>query len=161
MTPPAATDTNIEDMDAETRKQFNISMLPGSLHEALQSASNSTLLRRTLGDHIFRSFIENKTIEWERYREHVSDYELRRYLPLLQYGKFNTNKRHQNHSGNYIRHVNHLKYGTTQYRAGVTQGQSICFPSRMSWVRIPSPAPINSYPSYRPMASNNVQYHSQ
>ena len=83
MTPPAATDTNIEDMDAETRKKFNIAMLPGSLHEALQSASNSTLLRQTLGDHIFRSFIQNKTIEWERYREHVSDYELRRYLPLL------------------------------------------------------------------------------
>jgi len=83
MHPPPATDRNIEDMDTETRKKLKIATLPGSLHEAIQSASQSELLRRALGDHIFASFIQNKTIEWERYREHVSDYELKRYLPIL------------------------------------------------------------------------------
>ena len=83
MQPPPAADRNIEDIDKETQKNMQISTLPGSLHEAIQSAKESELLRRTLGDHIFASFIQNKTIEWERYREHVSDYELKRYLPLL------------------------------------------------------------------------------
>ena len=83
MKPPPAADQNIEDMDTETRNKMQLSTLPGSLHEAIQSASGSELLRHTLGEHIFASFIQNKAIEWERYREHVSDYELRRYLPLL------------------------------------------------------------------------------
>ena len=83
MQPPPAADRNIEDIDKETQGKMQISTLPGSLHEAIQSAKESELLRRTLGDHIFASFIQNKTIEWERYREHVSDYELKRYLPLL------------------------------------------------------------------------------
>ena len=36
-----------------------------------------------LGDYVFRSFIENKKIEWERYRLQVTDYELERYLQNL------------------------------------------------------------------------------
>ena len=37
----------------------------------------------TLGDHVFRSFIQNKKIEWENYHSRVSDYEVKRYLPVL------------------------------------------------------------------------------
>ena len=43
----------------------------------------SKLVRETLGDHIFDKFIENKKIEWDRYRTHVSQYEIDRYLPML------------------------------------------------------------------------------
>jgi len=32
---------------------------------------------------VFRSFIQNKKIEWDRYRSQVTDYEILRYLPLL------------------------------------------------------------------------------
>ena len=39
-------------------------------------------LRETLGEHIFQRFIEAKTIEWNEYRIHVSDWELKRYLPI-------------------------------------------------------------------------------
>jgi glutamine synthetase len=57
--------------------------LPGSLYEALQEAEKSDLLRRCLGDHVFESLITSKQIEWERYRSHITDYELREYLPVL------------------------------------------------------------------------------
>ncbi len=57
--------------------------LPGSLYEALQEAEKSDLLRRCLGDHVFESLITSKQIEWERYRSHITDYELREYLPIL------------------------------------------------------------------------------
>jgi glutamine synthetase len=36
-----------------------------------------------VGDHIFKKFLENKKIEWDRFRTHVSQYEIERYLPLL------------------------------------------------------------------------------
>ena len=57
--------------------------LPGSLHEALQESENSDLLRRCLGDHVFDSLLTSKRIEWERYRSHITDYELQEYLPIL------------------------------------------------------------------------------
>jgi len=43
----------------------------------------SELVRNALGDHIFDKFIENKRIEWDSYRSHVHEYELKRYLPVL------------------------------------------------------------------------------
>jgi glutamine synthetase len=57
--------------------------LPGSLYEALQEAEASDLLRRCLGDHAFESLLTSKRIEWERYRSHITDYELQEYLPVL------------------------------------------------------------------------------
>ncbi|HPA14203.1 MAG TPA: hypothetical protein PKV75_02915, partial [Desulfobacterales bacterium] len=36
-----------------------------------------------LGDHIFEKFISNKKIEWDKYRTHVSKFELEKYLPIL------------------------------------------------------------------------------
>jgi len=40
-------------------------------------------VREILGEHIFNKFIENKKIEWDRYRTHVSQFEIERYLPRL------------------------------------------------------------------------------
>jgi glutamine synthetase len=57
--------------------------LPGSLYEALQESEDSDLLRRCLGDHVFDSLLTSKRIEWERYRSHITDYELKEYLPVL------------------------------------------------------------------------------
>ena len=57
--------------------------LPGSLYEAIQEAESSQMLRNCLGNHLFESLLISKQIEWERYRAHVTDYELNRYLPIL------------------------------------------------------------------------------
>jgi glutamine synthetase len=57
--------------------------LPGSLYEAIQAAEGSTLLRECLGDHVFESLLTSKRIEWERYRSHITDYELKQYLSVL------------------------------------------------------------------------------
>ncbi|HEX5938889.1 MAG TPA: hypothetical protein VFZ12_00860 [Dehalococcoidia bacterium] len=51
--------------------------------EAIEEAEKSDLLRSALGDHVFESLIENKRIEWDDYRRQITDYELRRYLPIL------------------------------------------------------------------------------
>jgi glutamine synthetase len=57
--------------------------LPGSLHEAIVEVENSALVKEALGEHIFNKFLENKKIEWDAYRMHVSDFEIERYLPIL------------------------------------------------------------------------------
>ncbi len=65
------------------RQELGIRSLPEDLHEAIHLAANSELLRRTLGDHVFNNLIENKQVEWNRWRAQVTDYELREYLPVL------------------------------------------------------------------------------
>jgi glutamine synthetase len=80
--PPPA-ETNVFDLSAEERKERNIESLPGTLWEAISITEDSELVRNALGDAVFESFIQNKKIEWERYRSHVTDYEIARYLPTL------------------------------------------------------------------------------
>ena len=74
---------NVYEMSPEERKAHGIGTLPDNLHEAIIAAENSPLVRKILGDNVFEKLIENKKIEWEQYRRHVSDYELQRYLPIL------------------------------------------------------------------------------
>ena len=80
--PPAA-QTNVANLSTEERQRLGIQALPRDLGEAIEAAESSDLLRRALGEHIFRSYLENKRIEWERCRSAVTDYELKSYLPLL------------------------------------------------------------------------------
>ncbi len=80
---PEPVEANVFAMTDDERAKRGIETLPGSLWEAIQTAENSKLLRHALGDHVFESFIRNKKIEWDEYRSHVSDYEIKRYLPIL------------------------------------------------------------------------------
>ncbi|MBW2002708.1 MAG: glutamine synthetase [Deltaproteobacteria bacterium] len=80
---PDPIEEDIYEMDEEARERAGITSLPGNLFEALQEVEKSELVRETLGDHIFNKFIENKKIEWDRYRTHVSQYEIEKYLPIL------------------------------------------------------------------------------
>jgi glutamine synthetase len=80
---PAPVEADIYDMHYEERLNHGIDSLPGSLHEAIEEMAKSNVLREALGEHIFEKFIDNKRIEWHNYRIQVSDYEIRKYLPLL------------------------------------------------------------------------------
>ena len=80
---PEPVEQNVYQMSPEERQERGIGTLPGSLWEAVQLAEKSELVRNTLGDHVFNSFIQNKKIEWESYHSRVSDYEIKRYLPVL------------------------------------------------------------------------------
>jgi glutamine synthetase len=80
---PPPTERNVFGMSEAERAAAGIETLPGSLNEAIQVAERSELLRRCLGDHLLESFLRNKRIEWASYSSHVSDYELKRYLPIL------------------------------------------------------------------------------
>ena len=81
--PPPSTEWNVYELTAKERKEKGIGTLPGSLGEAVQLAEKSALVRKALGDHVFEAFITNKKIEWDQYRAQVSDYEIKKYLPIL------------------------------------------------------------------------------
>jgi glutamine synthetase len=70
-------------MHDEERKRLGIGNLPGSLFEAIEEMENSEMLKEALGEHIFYKFIDNKKIEWDRYRVQITDYEINKYLPML------------------------------------------------------------------------------
>jgi len=80
---PDPVEEDIYEMNEVARERAGIVSLPGSLFEAIQEAEKSDLVRETLGDHIFNKFISNKKIEWDRYRTHVSKYEIDNYFPIL------------------------------------------------------------------------------
>jgi glutamine synthetase len=80
---PDPVEEDIYEMDEAAREGAGIVSLPGSLFEAVQELEKSDLVRETLGDHIFNKFIANKKIEWDRYRTHVSRYEIENYFPIL------------------------------------------------------------------------------
>jgi len=80
---PAPIEENVYEMTEEERERKGIATLPAGLWEAIQLTEKSELVRKTLGDHVFHAFIKNKKIEWDNYRTQVTDYELKRYLPIL------------------------------------------------------------------------------
>jgi len=80
---PPPVERNVYEMTPEERAELGIGSLPEDLYEAIEVAERSQLLRRTLGDHVFAKFIENKKIEWDEYRAQVTGWELERYMPVL------------------------------------------------------------------------------
>jgi len=80
---PAPVETNVNEMSKKERKKHGIEELPSNLWEAIHITEQSTLVQKALGEHVFKSFIENKKIEWEMYHSKISDYEIKRYLPIL------------------------------------------------------------------------------
>jgi glutamine synthetase len=79
----APTEENVFEIPPAELGSRGIEMLPGSLGAAIEVAEKSDFLRRALGDHVHESLITNKRIEWDRYRRHITDFELREYLPIL------------------------------------------------------------------------------
>ncbi len=80
---PAPIEEDVYGMSNERRKELKIESLPGSLYEAIEYAEKSKLVKDTLGEHVFEKLMENKKIEWDRFRTHVSKYEVETYLPIL------------------------------------------------------------------------------
>jgi len=80
---PEPLERNVFEMSPKERKRKKIRTLPGSLAEAIRLAERSELLRSTLGDHVFHTLLANKQMEWDEYRTQVTDYELKKYLPIL------------------------------------------------------------------------------
>ena len=74
---------NIYHMTEEERHERGIDSLPEDLGHAIQLASQSELVRETLGEHVFEQFLRNKRAIWSEARAHVTRAEVDHYLPIL------------------------------------------------------------------------------
>jgi glutamine synthetase len=73
---------NIFKMSHRERRHLRIDELPANLSEALDAMEKDPLIRETLGDHIFKHFLEAKREEWADYIRQVSSWEHERYLKV-------------------------------------------------------------------------------
>jgi glutamine synthetase len=80
---PEPVEENVYDMSVEERTKRGIKTLPANLSEAIQLTEKSEVVRKALGEHAFKAFIHNKKIEWDEYRIQVTEYELKKFLPIL------------------------------------------------------------------------------
>jgi len=80
---PEPIEDDIFEMSDAEKSERGIETLPGNLYEAIKEVEKSELVKKALGEHIFNKFIDNKKIEWDKYRTHVSKYELQKYLPIM------------------------------------------------------------------------------
>ena len=79
----APIEDNIFGMTDAQKAGLNIETLPDSLENAIVEFENSELAKETLGEHIHAKLIENKKMEWDEYRMHVSRFENDKYLSML------------------------------------------------------------------------------
>jgi len=80
---PDPVEENVYEMTEEERNRRGIGALPSNLWESIQLTEKSALVKKNLGAHVFDAFIKNKKIEWDQYRRQTTEYELKRYLPIL------------------------------------------------------------------------------
>jgi glutamine synthetase len=68
--------------EADLARQ-GIRVLPRTLLEAVEAFAADPLSREVFGDAMFQGFVDFKRREWADYHNHVSDWELRRYLTMF------------------------------------------------------------------------------
>ena len=74
---PEGAEDAVWDLTERERRAMGIDPLPTDLFRALESFEGSELMAGTLGEQVFEFFLRDKRQEWQRYREQVTDYELR------------------------------------------------------------------------------------
>jgi glutamine synthetase len=79
---PEPIEEDIYEMSEKEKNERGIITLPGNLYEAIMEVEKSEVVKEALGEHIFSKFVENKKIEWDMYRTHVSQYEIDKYMPI-------------------------------------------------------------------------------
>ena len=64
----------------EEKKALGIECLPGSLMEAVEEFEKDAFIQKVLGEELSQKFIKAKKAEYDRYRSHVSEWEMNEYL---------------------------------------------------------------------------------
>lgn len=80
LVPPEPVNRNIFALSQRERRRLKITELPRDLHEALECLAKDSVVRDTLGEHIYDRYVEAKGQEWREYSAMVSPWEVDRYL---------------------------------------------------------------------------------
>ncbi len=77
--PPAPAEEDLYHVDG---LRAGLETLPGDLGEAIEELKSDEVVQAALGQHVYERYVEAKTLEWNEYRVHVTQWELDRYLTL-------------------------------------------------------------------------------
>lgn len=78
--PAAPVSANIYDIGEKERRALNIENLPSDLNAAVSEMKADPFVKETLGDHVFRKYVQAKEREWQEYSTTVTEWESSRYL---------------------------------------------------------------------------------
>lgn len=67
-------------MDREEREAVGVQDLPSTLYTAVKAMKENKVVKQALGNHIYRQFIQSKSLEWDYYRTQVSEWERDQYM---------------------------------------------------------------------------------
>jgi glutamine synthetase len=74
---------NMYEYTPEDLRAHGIAVLPRTLLHAVEAFATDPLSRQVFGDLMFETFVDFKTREWTEYHNHVSNWELARYLKMF------------------------------------------------------------------------------
>ncbi len=83
MKAPAAINEDVFEWTPEEREAHGVSVLPGTLREALDALKDNDVIRGALGDHLYDAYYRARAAEWDAYRIRVSNWEIERYLETV------------------------------------------------------------------------------
>jgi glutamine synthetase len=80
---PPETSADLSEAGPDWVAPESVKPLPSTLAAAIEEMERSSLVRETLGEHVFEWFVRNKRAESAAYRAHVTTFEIDRYLTRL------------------------------------------------------------------------------
>lgn len=80
--PAEAIDQNIYIMTDKDLKECGIENLPVDLNEAVNEMIKDSLIKETLGEHVFNNYAKAKKIEWSEYSNMVHPWEIEKYIKM-------------------------------------------------------------------------------
>ncbi len=78
--PPPPVKEDVFDLSPQKLVEMGIGHLPTSLRNALEFLERDKVIRDALGEHTYQAFMAAKLKEWGEYKQHVSEWELKRYM---------------------------------------------------------------------------------
>lgn len=80
---PEPMELNLYHLSEKERHERGIESLPPSLGEAINITQKSDFVKEALGQHCFDRFVAIKKQEWDDFRIQVTEYEIKKYFPIL------------------------------------------------------------------------------
>jgi glutamine synthetase len=62
---------------------MGIEFFPRNLQEAIAAFATDSLSEKVMGPLMYQTYIDFKSQEWEEYHNHVSEWEIQRYLKFF------------------------------------------------------------------------------
>lgn len=78
--PPEQVTSNVYEMESDEIKERGIEKLPINLYEAIKELSKNEVIKSSLGEHVYKKFVNASLYEWNEYSKYISQWELDRYL---------------------------------------------------------------------------------